>query len=76
MLRLPEIGSHATYQQLLSQLIGHKHLKKKKRKLVAKLLNLDLSPVDEIMRPFLFRGGPSCMVAFLNASFLSPIHLV
>ena len=32
MLRLPEIGSHATYQQFLSQLIGHKHLKKKKRK--------------------------------------------
>ena len=65
MLRLPEIGSHAAYQQLLSQLICNKHLKKKKRKLVAKLLALDLSPVDEIMRPFLFRGGTPCMAAFL-----------
>ncbi|SEH37811.1 hypothetical protein, partial [Selenomonas sp. KH1T6] len=65
MLRLPEIGSHAAYQQLLSQLICNKHLKKKKHKLAAKLLALDLSPVDEIMRPFLFRGGPPCMAAFL-----------
>ena len=76
MLRLPEIGSHAAYQQLLSQLICNKHLKKKKRKLVAKLLALDLSPVDEIMRPFLFRGGPPCMATFLDASFVSPLHLV
>ena len=76
MLRLPEIGSHAAYKQLLSQLIGNKHLKKKKRKLVAKLLSLDLSPVDEIMRPFLLRGRPSCMAAVLDAAFVSPLHLV
>lgn len=29
MLKLPEIGSHAAYQQFFPQIIGNKHLKKK-----------------------------------------------
>ena len=52
MLRLPEIGSHAAFKQLLSQRIHNSRLKrfdKKKRKLAVKLLALDLSLVDEIM---------------------------
>ena len=64
MLRLPKDGSHAAYKQLLSQRIHNSHLKrfdKKKRKLAARLLALDLSPIDEIMRPFLLRGRSSCM---------------
>ena len=78
MLRLPEIGSHAAFKQLLSQRIHNSHLKrfdKKKRKLAARLLALDLSPIDEIMRPFLLRGGSSCMAAFLDAAFLLAFHL-
>ncbi|SFB13937.1 hypothetical protein [Selenomonas ruminantium] len=78
MLRLPEIGSHVAYKQLLSQCIHNSRLKrfdKKKRKLAVKLLALDLSPVDEIMRPFLLRGRPSCMAAFLDAAFLLAFHL-
>ena len=78
MLRLPEIGSHAAYKQLLSQRIHNSRLKrfdKKKRKLAVKLLDLDLSPFDEIMRPFLLRGRPSCMAAFLDAAFLLAFHL-
>ena len=79
MLRLPEIGSHAAYKQLLSQRIHNSRLKrfdKKKRKLAVKLLDLDLSPFDEIMRPFLLRGRSSCMAAFLDAAFLLAFHLV
>ena len=78
MLRLPEIGSHAAFKQLLSQRIHNSRLKcfdKKKRKLAAKLLALDLSPFDEIMRPFLLRGRSSCMAAFLDAAFLLAFHL-
>ena len=77
MLRLPEIGSHAAFKQLLSQRINSrlKRFDKKKRKLAVKLLALDLSPVDEIMRPFLLRGRPSCMAAFLDAAFLLAFHL-
>jgi len=78
MLRLPEIGSHAAFKQLLSQRIHNSRLKrfdKKKRKLAVKLLDLDLSPFDEIMRPFLLRGRPSCMAAFLDAAFLLAFHL-
>ena len=78
MLRLPEIGSHAAFKQLLSQRIHNSHLKrfdKKKRKLAARLLALDLSPIDEIMRPFLLRGRSSCMAAFLDAAFLLAFHL-
>ena len=79
MLRLPKDGSHAAYKQLLSQRIHNSHLKrfdKKKRKLAARLLALDLSPIDEIMRPFLLRGRSSCMAAFLDAAFLLAFHLV
>ena len=68
MLRLPEIGSHAAYQQLLSQHISNKRFKrfkKKMRKLATKLQSLDLSPVDDIMRPFLLREKSSRMAAFL-----------
>ena len=78
MLRLPEIGSHAAFKQLLSQRIHNSRLKrfdKKKRKLAARLLALDLSPIDEIMRPFLLRGRSSCMAAFLDAAFLLAFHL-
>ena len=78
MLRLPEIGSHAAFKQLLSQRIHNSYLKrfdKKKRKLAARLLALDLSPFDEIMRPFLLRGRSSCMAAFLDAAFLLAFHL-
>jgi hypothetical protein len=78
MLRLPEIGSHAAYKQLLSQRIHNSHLKrfdKKKRKLAARLLALDLSPIDEIMRPFLLRGRSSCMAPFLDTAFLLAFHL-
>lgn len=78
MLRLPEIGSHAAYKQLLSQRIHNSCLKrfdKKKRKLAVKLLALDLSSIDEIMRPFLLRGRSSCMAAFLDAAFLLAFHL-
>ena len=78
MLKLPEIGSHAAFKQLLSQRIHNSHLKrfdKKKRKLAVKLLDLDLSPFDEIMRPFLLRGRSSCMAAFLDAAFLLAFHL-
>ena len=78
MLRLPEIGSHAAYKQLLSQHIHNSRLKrfdKKKRKLASKLLSLDLSSVDEIMRPFLLRGRSSCMAAFLYAAFLLAFNL-
>ena len=79
MLRLPEIGSHAAFKQLLSQRIHNSRLKcfdKKKRKLAVKLLDLDLSPFDEIMRPFLLRGRSSCMAAFLDAALLLAFHLV
>ena len=78
MLRLPKDGSHAAYKQLLSQRIHNSHLKrfdKKKRKLAARLLALDLSPIDEIMRPFLLRGRSSCMAPFLDAEFLLAFHL-
>ena len=78
MLRLPKDGSHAAYKQLLSQRIHNSHLKrfdKKKRKLAARLLALDLSPIDEIMRPFLLRGRSSCMAPFLDATFLLAFHL-
>lgn len=78
MLRLPEIGSHAAFKQLLSQRIHNSHLKrfdKKKRKLAARLLALDLSPIDEIMRPFLLRGRSSCMAPFLDTAFLLAFHL-
>ena len=78
MLRLPEIGSHAYFKQLLSQRIHNSRLKrfdKKKRKLAVKLLALDLLPFDEIMRPFLLRGRSSCMAAFLDAAFLLAFHL-
>ena len=78
MLKLPENGSHAAYKQLLSQRIHNSHLKrfdKKKRKLAARLLALDLSPIDEIMRPFLLRGRSSCMAAFLDDAFLLAFHL-
>ena len=78
MLRLPKEGSHAAYKQLLSQRIHNSHLKrfdKKKRKLAARLLALDLSPIDEIMRPFLLRGRSSCMAPFLDTAFLLAFHL-
>ena len=78
MLKLPEIGSHAAFKQLLSQRIHNSRLKrfdKKKRKLAARLLALDLSPIDEIMRPFLLRGRSSCMAAFLDDAFLLAFHL-
>ena len=78
MLRLPKDGSHAAYKQLLSQRIHNSHLKrfdKKKRKLAARLLALNLSPIDEIMRPFLLRGRSSCMAAFLDDAFLLAFHL-
>ena len=78
MLRLPEIGSHAAFKQLLSQRIHNSHLKrfdKKKRKLAARLLALDLSPIDEIMRPFLLRGRSSCMATFLDDAFLLAFHM-
>jgi hypothetical protein len=78
MLRLPKDGSHAAYKQLLSQRIHNSHLKrfdKKKRKLAARLLALDLSPIDEIMRPFLLRGRSSCMAPFLDTAFLLAFHL-
>ena len=78
MLKLPEIGSHAAFKQLLSQRIHNSHLKrfdKKKRKLAARLLALDLSPIDEIMRPFLLRGRSSCMAPFLDTAFLLAFHL-
>ena len=78
MLRLPKDGSHAAYKQLLSQRIHNSHLKrfdKKKRKLAARLLALDLSPIDEIMRPFLLRGRSSCMAPFLDVAFLLAFHL-
>ena len=77
MLRLPEIGSHAAYKQLLSQRIHNsrlKHFDKKRRRLTVKLLALDLSRIDEIMRPFLLRGRSSCMAAFLAAAFLLAFH--
>ena len=78
MLRLPKDGSHAAYKQLLSQRIHNSHLKrfdKKKRKLAARLLALDLSPIDEIMRPLLLRGRSSCMAPFLDTAFLLAFHL-
>ncbi|MBQ7497987.1 MAG: hypothetical protein IJU00_09185 [Selenomonas sp.] len=78
MLRLPKDGSHAAYKQLLSQRIHNSHLKRfdnKKRKLAARLLALDLSPIDEIMRPFLLRGRSSCMAPFLDTAFLRAFHL-
>ncbi len=78
MLRLPKDGSHAAYKQFLSQRIHNSHLKrfdKKKRKLAARLLALDLSPIDEIMRPFLLRGRSSCMAPFLDTAFLLAFHL-
>ena len=78
MLKLPEIGSHAAFKPLLSQRIHNSHLKrfdKKKRKLAARLLALNLSPIDEIMRPFLLRGRLSCMAAFLDDAFLLAFHL-
>ena len=78
MLRLPKDGSHAAYKQLLSQRIHNSHLKrfdKKKRKLAARLLALDLSPIDEIMRPVLLRGRSSCMAPFLDTAFLLAFHL-
>jgi len=78
MLKLPEIGSHAAFKQLLSQRIHNSHLKrfdKKKRKLAARLLALDLSPIDENMRPFLLRGRSSCMAPFLDTAFLLAFHL-
>ena len=78
MLRLPKDGSHAAYKQLLSQRIHNSHLKrfdKKKRKLAARLLALDLSPIDEIMRPFILRGRSSCMATFLDDAFLLAFHL-
>ena len=78
MLRLPKDGSHAAYKQLLSQRIHNSRLKrfdKKKRKLAARLLALDLSPIDEIMRPFLLRGRSSCMAPFLDTAFLLAFHL-
>ena len=78
MLRLLENGSHAAYKQLLSQRIHNSHLKrfdKKKRKLAARLLALDLSPIDEIMRPFLLRGRSSCMATFLDDAFLLAFHM-
>ena len=78
MLRLPEIGSHAAYQQLLSQHISSKRfkrLKKKMRKIAAKIQSLDLSLVDEIMRPFLLRGRPSGVAALLDAAILPPFHM-
>ena len=78
MLRLPEIGSHTAYLQLLSQHISNKRckrFKKKMHKLATKLQYLDLSQVDEIMRPFLLRGSPSRMAAFLDAAFLPPFHM-
>ena len=78
MLKLPEIGSHAAFKQLLSQRIHNSHLKrfdKKKRKLAARLLALDLSPIDEIMRPFLLRGRSSCMATFLDDAFLLAFHM-
>ena len=78
MLRLPKDGSHAAYKQLLSQRIHNSHLKrfdKKKRKLAARLLALNLSPIDEIMRPFLLRGRSSCMAPFLDTAFLLAFHL-
>ncbi|SDP35394.1 hypothetical protein [Selenomonas ruminantium] len=78
MQRLPENGSHAAYQQLLSQHIGNKRFKrfnKKMRKLANKLRTLDLSPVDEIMRPFLLRGRSPGMAAFLDAALLPPFHM-
>jgi hypothetical protein len=78
MLRLPKDGSHAAYKQLLSQRIHNKRFKrmdKKKRKLAVKLLVLDLSPLDEIMRPFLLRGRSSCMATFLDDAFLLAFHL-
>ena len=46
MLRLPEIGSHAAFKQLLSQRIHNSRLKrfdKKKLKLAVKLQAIDLS---------------------------------
>ena len=73
MLRLPEIGSHAAFKQLLSQRIHNSRLKrfdKKKRKPAARLLALDLLPIDEIMRPFLLGGRTPSMAAFLDATFL------
>ena len=78
MLRLPKDGSHAAYKQLLSQRIHNSHLKrfdKKTRKLAAMLLALDLSPIDEIMRPSLLRGRSSCMAPFLDTAFLLAFHL-
>ena len=78
MLKLPEIGSHAAFKQLLSQRIHNSHLKrfdKKKCKLTARLLALDLSPIDEIMRPFLLRGRSYCMATFLDDAFLLAFHL-
>ena len=78
MLKLPKDGSHAAYKQILSQRIHNSHLKrfdKKKRKLAARLLALDLSPIDEIMRPFLLRGRSSCMAPFLDTAFLLAFHL-
>lgn len=78
MLRLPKDGSHVAYKQLLSQRIHNSHLKrfdKKKRKLAARLLALDFSPIDKIMRPFLLRGRSSCMAPFLDTAFLLAFHL-
>ena len=78
MLRLPEIGSHAAYEQLLSQRIHNhrlEHFDKKKLKLAKMLLCLDLSPVDEIMRPFLLGGRTPSMAAFLDATFLLAFYL-
>jgi len=78
MLRLPKDGSHAAFKQLLSQRIHNSHIKrfnKKKRKLAARLLALDLSPIDEIMRPFLLRGRSSCTAPFLDTAFLLAFHL-
>ena len=78
MLRLPKDGSHTAYKQFLSQRIHNSHLKrfdKKKLKLAVKLQALDISLVDEIMRPFLLRGRSSCMAPFLDTAFLLAFHL-
>ena len=79
MLSLPEIDSHAAYKQLLSQRIHNsrlKHFDNKTRKLAVKLLTLNLSSIDELMRPFLLIGRSSCMAALLAAAFLLAFRLV
>ena len=76
MLRLPEIGSHAAFKQLLSQRIHNSRFKRfDKKKLKLAIKALDPSLVDEIMRPFLLRGRSSCMATFLDDAFLLAFHL-